>query len=69
MTTHNLREMPVARLRLPQYVQHGGRIYRAWNVLPVAQLPGFVLDARDSNGVRTALMYATADATVQVVIG
>lgn len=67
--SRNLVEMPASRLRLPQFVEYRGRVYRAWNKLPVAELSGFVLTAEDTDGQRHALMYSNADSTVLVVTG
>lgn len=65
----NLVEMPADRLRLPQFVQYGDRVYRAWSRMPAAELPGFVLTAEDTSGNRHALIYSNRDATVLVVVG
>jgi hypothetical protein len=66
--THNTVEMPAERLRLPQFVEYRGRVYRAWTRLPVAELSGFVLTAEDTSGQRHALIYANDGSTVLVVV-
>jgi hypothetical protein len=64
----NVVEMPAERLRLPQFVEYHGRVYRAWTRLPAAELSGFVLTAEDTNGQKRALIYANPGATVLVVV-
>lgn len=67
--TRNTVAVPIDRLRLPEFVEYDGRVYRAWTVIPLVKPGGVVLDATDSNDQRHALLYACADAMVLKVVG
>jgi len=69
--THNTRHIPLNRLTYPTFVAYGGKVYRAWKPMRLAQpMDGTILVATDTSGRnQVALLYASAAATAEVIIG
>lgn len=67
--THNTVEVPMGRLKLPEFVEYHGVVYRAWKVLPVVKPGGFALQATDSAQNPVALLYMHANPIVLKVVG
>lgn len=67
MTAPITRTVPIEALRYPTLVEYGGKVYRAWKRLPIAELGGTILLATDERERQHALIYPNPKAPVLVV--